>query len=196
MICIIPARKGSKRLPNKNKKMLCGKPMIAYTIEAAKKSKYIDIIIVSTDDEDIAKIAKDYKVYDYKRPSELAGDNVPMVEVLRYVIRQLPIGYPKDGRIVELLPTSPLRITKDIDRCIEAYMSSGFSSIITATKSINNSFRMNGSVYVTHVNIIENNDKEWDDNVGIVLMPNERSVDVDTQGDFEMAEMLMEMRNE
>jgi CMP-N-acetylneuraminic acid synthetase len=80
ILAIVPARGGSKGIPRKNIKLLAGKPLIAYTIEAALKSKYIDRVIVSTEDEEIAEIPKLYGAEATKRPIELAKDKSPAVD--------------------------------------------------------------------------------------------------------------------
>jgi CMP-N-acetylneuraminic acid synthetase len=89
IIAIIPARGGSKGIPRKNIRNLVGKPLIAYTISAAKNSKLINRVLVSTEDEEIAKIARRYGVEIIKRPQELAGDLVPSTSVLKDAVEQL-----------------------------------------------------------------------------------------------------------
>ena len=89
ILAIIPARGGSKSLPRKNVKLLCGKPLIAYTIEAAKESYFITRIVVSTEDKEIAKIAKSYGVQVIKRPEKLAGDKVLIQPVMGHVLKYL-----------------------------------------------------------------------------------------------------------
>ena len=94
MIAIIPARGGSKGLPGKNIKMLCGKPMIAYAIDAAKKSKYIDHVVVSTDDQQIADIALQYGAeIPFLRPDFLALDTAQAVDNYIYTIDRLSKGW-------------------------------------------------------------------------------------------------------
>jgi len=85
-LCIIPARGGSKRIPKKNIKNFCGKPLIAYSIEVAKKSKLFDKIVVSTDSEEIAEVAKQYGVEVQIRPAELSDDYAGSIDVFEYVI--------------------------------------------------------------------------------------------------------------
>jgi len=89
-LCIIPARGGSKRIPKKNIKLFCGKPLIVYSIETAKKSGLFDKIVVSTDDEEIAKVAKEYGAEVQMRPEHLADDYAGSDEVFEYVISQNP----------------------------------------------------------------------------------------------------------
>ena len=89
-IAIIPARGGSKRVPGKNIKEFCGRPMLAWPVEAAKKSGLFEKIIVSTDDEDIARVARHWGAeVPFMRPSELADDHTPVLEVIRHTLQQL-----------------------------------------------------------------------------------------------------------
>ncbi len=85
-VCIIPARGGSKRIPKKNIKLFCGKPIIAYSIETALKSKLFDKVVVSTDDEEIENVSRDYGVEILKRPKELSSDFVGMREVIKHAL--------------------------------------------------------------------------------------------------------------
>jgi len=119
ILAVIPARGGSKGLPQKNIRPLAGKPLIAYSIEAALKSKYVDKTVVSTEDEEIAKIAKKYRAEIIKRPEELARDDSPTVEVVLHAINWLEEAGEHYNIIVLLEPTSPLREVEDIDKSIE-----------------------------------------------------------------------------
>lgn len=123
ILAIIPARGGSKGLPGKNIKPLLGKPLIAWTIEHAKKSKHIDKLIVSTDDEKIAEISKKYGAeVPFLRPSSLAKDDSPISNAIIHVIN----WFEKKGEyfdiIILLEPTSPIRKDDDIDNAIELFI--------------------------------------------------------------------------
>ncbi|MBP9711153.1 MAG: acylneuraminate cytidylyltransferase family protein [Candidatus Pacebacteria bacterium] len=125
ILAVIPARGGSKGVPGKNIKLLAGKPLIAWTIEEAKKSKHITRIIVSTDDEKIASVAREYGAeIPFLRPQDIAQDLSTDVEFLQHAIDALR---QKDGYEPELVlrlpPTSPLRNSIDIDKGIEALLS-------------------------------------------------------------------------
>ena len=112
VLALVPARIGSKRLPKKNIKTLFGKPLIAWTIETAKKSNYIHKIVVSTDDPKIAKIAKKYGAeIPFIRPAEISGDDALSIDVAIHAISNLP----KFDWLLLLQPTSPLRSVIDID---------------------------------------------------------------------------------
>ncbi len=114
---VIPARGGSKGIPKKNIKLLKGKPLIAYTIEAALNSK-LDRVIVSTDCEEIAEVSKKYGAEVMMRPDALAQDTTPTLPVLQNIVSKLNKQY---DAIMTLQPTSPLRTTKHIDEAIELF---------------------------------------------------------------------------
>ena len=121
IISIIPARGGSKGLPGKNIREICGKPLIAWSIEKAKNSKYIDVVLVTTDSQEIASIAKSYGAeVPFIRPENLSDDLASTYDVIRHGLE-----YYSDVKsnlfdyVVLLEPTSPLREDKDIDLMLE-----------------------------------------------------------------------------
>ncbi len=122
---VITARGGSKGLPRKNIKELFGKPLIAWTIEQAKKSKYLDKIIVSTDDEEIAEISKNYGAeVPFLRPKELALDTTPSIDVLFHALDFLRKQGENYDYLVLLEPTNPLRKRDDIDNALKLLIDS------------------------------------------------------------------------
>lgn len=136
ILALIPARGGSKTVPRKNIKLLNGKPLIYYTIREAKKSKYLSHIIVSTEDKEIAKIAREYGAEVIPRPLELAKDDTPSLPVYQQVIRHLEEAenfHP--GIIVILQPTSPLRLVQDIDRAIEKFLQTNCDSVVSVCEA-------------------------------------------------------------
>ena len=121
ILAIIPARGGSKGIPHKNIQNLAGKPLIAYTIIAAKKSKLIDKIVVSTDDKKIAKISEACGIeVPFLRPKNISKDNSSTIEVVKHTLEFLRTNqdYIPD-MIIVLQPTSPLRTTRLIDNAIK-----------------------------------------------------------------------------
>lgn len=121
VFALVLARGVSKRIPHKNIKLLNGKPLIAYSIDEAKKSKYVDRVITSTDDVEIAEIAKKIgSEVPFMRPSELAGDTVTDYPVFIHALEWLEKNENyKPDIIVQLRPTSPLRTVEHIDSAIE-----------------------------------------------------------------------------
>ena len=139
VIAYIPARSGSKGIKDKNIIDVCGKPLIAYSIEAAKKSKYVDLIIVSTDSAQYAEIAKEYGAeVPFLRPSELATDNSPEMETTQHLMQWIEDSSNDFNEnlsiIIRLQPTSPLRTSEDIDKGLELFESNKAESIIGVTE--------------------------------------------------------------
>ena len=131
-LAIIPARGGSKGLPGKNKKMMHGKPLIAWSIEVALKSEYLDEVVVSTDSHEIAEIAKKYGAHvPFIRPEALSSDHASSIDVIIHCIEFLKASCGKTYDYVVLLePTSPLRTVEDIDRAIEKLSLVGAQSVV------------------------------------------------------------------
>ncbi len=132
IVAIIPARAGSKRIPNKNIRLLAGKPLIAYTIEAALRSKLLDRVIVSTDSLEIAEIAKRYGAeVPFLRPKELATDTCPTAPVIVHAIKYLEQqeNYPVYAFII-LQPVCPLRKSEHIDEAIKKLIKTKADSVI------------------------------------------------------------------
>lgn len=133
---IITARGGSKGIPGKNIKPLLGKPLIAYTIEAAKKSGVLDRIILTTDDEEIARVAKNYGCeVPFMRPAELAKDDTPTLPVLAHALNWLKTNDSYEPEAVMILqPTSPLRQHFHIKEATELMIKSEADSIVGVTE--------------------------------------------------------------
>lgn len=223
-IGIIPARGGSKGVPRKNIKLLAGKPLIAYTIETALQSKSLDRVIVSTDDQEIAKIALEYGAeVPFMRPKELAGDIVPDLPVFKHALNNLEGSerYHAD-MMVNLRPTAPLRIVEDIDAAVHKLIDTNADSVRSVCKVEHHPYwmlkvvgdraypliegeekkyprrqdlppiyRLNGAVDVSRRdNIIEKNTLYGED-IRVIIMNQTRSIDIDTELDFAIAEMIL-----
>lgn len=136
LLAIIPARGGSKGLPGKNIKILHGKPLIAYTIEEAKKSKYINEIHVSSDDHEILAVAESLGIKTkFVRPKILATDTSAAIDTYLFCIEEYKTQYNLlFDAVVILQPTSPLRTVEDIDACIELFIKKNADSIISYTE--------------------------------------------------------------
>ena len=129
---IIPARGGSKGVPRKNIRLLAGKPVLYYTIDAAQKSLMLDRVVVSTEDEEIAKFASQYGCEILRRPSELAQDETPMALVIHNVLNSLSMREHYTPEIAVILqPTAPLRRAEHIDDCLRRFLESGASSMVS-----------------------------------------------------------------
>lgn len=133
MIALIPARGGSKGVPGKNIKEICGKPLIAYTIEAAKNAKCIDRVIVTTDDEKIAAVAREYGAeVPFMRPAELSSDTASAIDVYLHATEFV---MNETGEQIEkfmvLLPTVPLRTERHIDEAMEQFKRDGATTLLS-----------------------------------------------------------------
>ena len=219
-LAIIPARGGSKRLPCKNKLMLKDKPLIAWSIEASKNSKYIDKTIVSSDDTEILDIAKEYEADTILRPDELATDTASTFDTLAHVIQNTTQSY---DYIVLLQPTSPLRDASDIDKAIEMLEQKCADAIISVCEvehsplwsnvlpndmsmqnflrdevinkrgqDLEKYYRLNGAIYVVKIDkLLETKSAFLKKNIFAYEMTQEKSIDIDTEFDFKIASMLL-----
>jgi CMP-N,N'-diacetyllegionaminic acid synthase len=225
MIAIIPARGGSKGLPGKNIKDLLGKPMIAYTIEEALKSKYITEVIISTDCKKIEEVAIRYGAKSpFLRPEYLATDSAKAIDNYIYTIDRLNKEFAYDIKdFILLQPTSPLRIVEDIDKSIELFKDKNADSVISYTEEHH---PIEWHKYITEDGKFENIFEEkllnrqeikksyfpngavfvfdyelimqgryYSDNSYVYVMPRNRSVDVDTIEDFRYIEFLLQERS-
>ncbi len=129
---IIPVRGGSKGIPRKNIRPLAGKPLVAYTIEAALKSELINKVIVSTEDSEIAEVSKNFGAKVLKRPENLAQDETKTAPVLVHVVNELKAGGYVPDIIVLLQATCPMRDEIVIDEALKELISSDNDSIFTA----------------------------------------------------------------
>jgi CMP-N,N'-diacetyllegionaminic acid synthase len=226
VIAIIPARCGSKGLPGKNIKDLLGKPVIAYTIEEALKSKYIDEVIISTDSQEIEDVAISLGAKShFLRPKELALDDSKAIDNYIYTVNRLnnDFDYSVDSFVV-LQPTSPLRIVQDIDGAIKLFKEKKADSVVSYTeehhpitwhKYIDNNGKfenifeekllnrqdIRSSYFSNGAVMVFKYDllkinKYFSDNSYAYIMPRRRSVDIDTLEDFRYIEFLLRYKND
>lgn len=136
VLAIIPARGGSKRLPRKNVLPLNGKPLIAWTIEAALSSKFIDKVIVSTDDKEVSEIAETFgATVPFVRPSTLSSDTSTSVDVVKHALEFLYENSDIYDIVILLQPTSPLRTTKHINEAMQLFRNKKASGVISVCPS-------------------------------------------------------------
>jgi len=196
---VIPARGGSKRIPKKNIRMIAGKPLIAWTIEAAKESKLLDYFVVSTEDPEIAAIAKQYGADVIERPPELSTDECGTWPVLQHVLSKI------DSEAVVLLqPTSPIRDRGIIDYCIRRFRETGADNVATGfickfmeygtydqrQQDIKGFFYDDGNVYVIKSELILAG-KRIGDKVERVITSREQNIEIDDEFDFWVAEQVL-----
>ncbi|MCF8296753.1 MAG: acylneuraminate cytidylyltransferase family protein [Saprospiraceae bacterium] len=221
VLAIIPARAGSKRLPNKNILNLAGKPLIAWTIEAALDCHFIDKTIVSTDSLKIKKISKKYGAeVPFIRPNKLATDYATTNDVIIHALEQCRKQNQNFDIVVLLQATSPLRssqhidealhiFNEDLDMVVSVKKSHAASVLCTETEDgflefvlnkelkrsqdFSNYFEYNGAVYIISVNaIIEKGLAGFTKKIKYI-MPEEYSVDIDTYYDFKRAEEILKL---
>ena len=134
ILALIPARGGSKGIPHKNIIPVAGKPLIRYTIDAALQSRYIDYVLVSTDDEEIARVAKACGAQvPFLRPAELAADTSRTVDAVIHAAETLKQHGETFDSLVLLQPTSPLRTAEDIDGAIEKFYTGGRQAVVSVS---------------------------------------------------------------
>jgi len=132
IIVIIPARGGSKGIPRKNIRFLAGRPLISYSIENCKKSKYIDHVVVSTDDDEISYIASRFGACVLKRPDKLAQDEIPLDPVIYHAVVEMEKQENvKCDIVITVQPTSPLLSTVNIDQAIEAFIAKNADTLLS-----------------------------------------------------------------
>ncbi|MDO7463459.1 cytidylyltransferase domain-containing protein [Acinetobacter baumannii] len=132
---LIPARGGSKRLPRKNVKLLGDKPLIAWSIETAKASKYIDRVVVSTDDEEIKQVSEQYGAeVPFLRPEHLSNDHASSFDVIKHAIGFLHLDQTNE-LIVLLQPTSPLRLVSELDTALEFFIAKNAKGIVSVSET-------------------------------------------------------------
>jgi len=215
-------------VPRKNIKLLTGKPLIAYTIETALRSKIFDRVIFSTEDEEIAKIAKKFGAeIPFMRPERLAKGKVSRWDVFQYVTKHLEEteNYIPDI-VVDLSPTSPLRAVEDIRACLRKLIREKADIVTTVCEADRNPyFNMielrNGKVSIVKkprkkitqgqdapkvysVNdsinairrdaLLKNDSVLSNKNIKFVVMPKERSIDIDDEFDFKVAECILKSK--
>jgi N-acylneuraminate cytidylyltransferase len=220
VIAIIPAREGSKGIIDKNIRILGEKPLLAWPIDIAKQSKYIDRIIVSTDGEKINNVAKEFGAEVIKRPKSLSQDDSLVIDAIKYTINELKNQGDKIDFVVILEATSPLRNVDDVDSIIELLLE--YDSAATFVEASLNphrawkingnyvttflegvtpwlprqklptAYQLNGAVYGFRVDGLNGNSiSPLFGNIAPVIMPPERSLDIDNEIDFLIAEIII-----
>lgn len=147
LLAIIPARGGSKGIPNKNIMDICGKPLIAYSIEAGKKSKYIDEIVVSTDSNIIKEVAEKYGAkVPFLRPEALSDDSAKSIDLVLHAIDFYINSNVHFDYVILLQPTSPLRTFEQVDEAIEKLLQSNENSLVSVSEANENPVLMRSIV--------------------------------------------------
>jgi len=215
---LITARGGSKGIPRKNIKAIAGKPLICWTIEAALRSSLLNAVVVSTDDLEIAELARQAGAQvPFMRPAELAQDQTPGLDPVLHALDQLP----QYDSVLLLQPTSPLRTTDDIDGCLNLVMREKAQSVVSVSETETHPywtyrlnadqtmvrlldvapvarrqdlpafFSLNGAMYFAEANWLRNSRSFVGAETLAYVMSKEHSVDLDTPLDWKFAELLL-----
>lgn len=225
ILAIIPARGGSRGILRKNIRLLAGKPLVAYTIEAALHSRLINRVVVSTEDEEIAEIAKKYGAEIIERPEELARDESPTIDAIKHVIETLREKDNYNPDIIVLLqPTTPLRIVEDINNAVELFLNNDCESVVSVCETnpylsltiknkyiepifgwdyfykrrqdLPNSYSLNGAIYITAIENLNKYNSFLNNKTVAYVMLYERSIDIDEEIDFKLAEFFLRKKHE
>ncbi len=213
IIAIIPARGESTRIKNKNIKIFNKKPLIAWTIEAALRSKLIDDVYVTSEDSNILRISKKYLAKTIKRPKKLSNNIIHVDEAIKHAYLKVNKKY---DYVLTLQPTSPLKTTKNIDEAIKTIIKKKADSLISVFKThqflwekkknsfipVNydfnnrprsqesNFFQENGAINITKPKILVKKNNRLGGKITTYQMNFWRSIDIDQIEDFHMAEIL------
>jgi CMP-N,N'-diacetyllegionaminic acid synthase len=215
VLAVVAARGGSRRVPGKNVRTAGGRPLIAWTIRQGAASRFVDRLVVSTDDDEIMRVAREAGAeVPFKRPARLAMDDTPGVAPVLHALDELP-GF---DIAVLLQPTSPLRATEDIDACIDRCAQPGIEACVTVaplakpldwTYYIGGDGKMtpvrgsgggleacalNGAVYAARAPWLRATRTFLGPQTVAYRMPLERSLDIDTEEDFAVLDLIMKRR--
>lgn len=206
VLAVIPARGGSKGLPKKNIRMLAGRPLIAWSIAAAKFAKGVDRVAVSTDSDEIAEVAKQWGCEVFPRPASLSTDDATTIAVMEHIVREQA---PGAQTLVVLQPTSPLRDPGLIDTCLEAYRNGGYDNLATGFwckyreyGTHNNARRQDykgffcddGNVYILDRSLVLSG-RWFGDRIARHEIGKHQNFEIDDSIDFEILERLMARHN-
>jgi N-acylneuraminate cytidylyltransferase len=217
-IAIVTARGGSKGIPRKNMRLVGGESLVARSVNSAKASKLFDIVVVSTDDDEIAAEAERWGGFVIRRPEALAGDGAKSIDAIVHALDDLKIS---DGLCCLLQPTSPLRTGEDIVAAHNYLISNDFDSVVSVCEcehhpykalifeggkyspvlgksdfelprqQLKKAYRINGAVYFNKVDTILRGRTFFGGRVGFFSMPSNRSIDIDSEIDIAIAEVIL-----
>jgi len=221
VLAVIPARGGSKRLPNKNILVLGGKPLISWSIEAGLNSKYIDKVIVSSDSDHILEISKKYDISTIKRPDQFASDTATPFDTIKHIIENID---EKFDFVILLQPTSPLRNSAHIDEAFQLCNHKKADAVISVcetshsplwsntlpkdgsmanflkdkvliirSQDLKKHYCLNGAIYICKTDVLLKEKTFFlKNNIYSFKMDRWSSVDIDEKIDFQFAELMIE----
>lgn len=199
IVAVIPARGGSKGVPRKNVRLVAGRPLIVWTIEAARQAKHLDRCLISTEDEEIASVARRAGAEVLSRPPELATDEASTVDVIRHAVDAVPASV-----VVVLQPTSPIRRQGLIDSCIEKFLAEDADSLGTVHRDYSYEYGAdmprrqeirprlvdNGNVYVLRAEVIKAG--RWlGERLAVFETTCQEGIEIDDDFDLWLAEQVL-----
>lgn len=225
-LAIIPARSGSKGIPHKNIRNLCGRPLLSYTIEAAVSSGEFSHVMVSTDSQEYADIARQYGAeVPFLRSGDTAADTSSSWDVVREVLGK----YQEMGKVFDtfalLQPTSPLRAAEDIQKAYQSFEEKRALAVVSVSEmrhsplwsatlpqdlsmagflpqqacrprqKLEAYYRINGAIYLVSCRAFAENPNIYREGCFAYIMSDESGIDIDTEWDFKLAELLLQEKN-
>lgn len=220
ILCVIPVRGGSKGVPRKNVRMVAGRPLVVWTIEQALAADAALDVLVSTDDPEIARVAREAGAdVPFMRPAELAQDETPTEPVVQHAIDYRTAQGNRPDAVMLLQATSPIRQPDTLDRAVAQFKDSGVDSMVGVVPvapfiwelssppraaypvearprrqdmgPTDKRYRETGSLYVTRPEIYEQDNNRLGGTIGLFIMAEEEGVDIDTLQDLELAERYL-----
>lgn len=218
-VVIIPARGGSKGIPGKNIRELAGKPLITWTIEQALHAKTPDMVVVSTDDREIARVSEAAGATVIARPHDISGDEASTESAVEHVVQCLVEQGLEPHNIILLQCTSPVRSMAAIDEAFNLYVERGADSLLSVVpchkflwargddgfaepenyapgqrprrQDLNNSYQENGSIYIFSRQCFDHFQSRLGGRIELYVMPEETGYEIDSMTDFEIVEALV-----
>ena len=219
LLALIPARGGSKGIPRKNIRPFCGKPLLQWSIDVALSSPSVDRLVVSTDDPEIAEVARAGGAeVPFLRPLELATDTTPGIAPVLHALQLLP----EVSEVLLLQPTSPLRQVDDVEAIVALHRQAGHDAVVSVVPSskhpawmfslssgqvleplvahsdvacrqqLSPAYALNGALYLASRTVLERERSFLTPDTMGYVMPPERSVDIDSALDWQWGEFLMQ----
>ena len=219
-LAVIAARGGSKGFPNKNLLSLCGKPLVAWTVEQALGARHVDMVVVSSDSDEILSVAERYGARGVKRPADISGDTASSESAWLHALEAVDRAERPFTRIVALQATSPIRESADIDGAVELYQREGFGSVLSVCEiedffnwritgdgmaeavnydyktrrrrqDIERHFLENGSIYVFPPSLLREQRNRLGGRIGLFQMMRHKMFQIDRPEDMKLCEVIM-----